>query len=251
VLPPEGIDGLLVMRHEHATHAPGELLEIRKTAPSPDLVLQDTPEAFHGIEMVTAAGGQELQPQAPLPMGERRGKRVRPVDATTIDDHHHLFPGGGKDGHHLMDILPKPLGIKVRDDLIEDLRCPILDRSNDTEQDPAGDAAPGAIAAPGVAFERFLPFDLAATQGTGGEPCALRGAPPASPGEGKAPQDRFIGIQQDELAATGLVLERRQFDRGIGEGSGVGSKLPGGTIEAHRIFFKAQRTLSRPTGTPV
>src|SRR5438132_7292064 len=92
------------MRHEHATNAPIKLLEIRKTATSPDLVFQYTPEAFNRIEMVTASDWQELQPKAPLPMRERRGKRVRPVDATAIDDHHHLFPGGGKDGHHLMDI---------------------------------------------------------------------------------------------------------------------------------------------------
>jgi len=37
-------------------------------------------------------------------------------------------------------------------------------------------------------------------------------APPAGAGEGKAPQDGFVGIEQDELASTGLVLERRQFD---------------------------------------
>src|SRR5215470_11013003 len=102
MLPPEGIDGLLVMRHEHATYAPVKLLEIRKTAPSPDLVLQDTPEAFNRVQMVTASGGQEWPPKAPLPMGERRGKRVCPVDATAIDDHHDLFPGRAKRGHHLM-----------------------------------------------------------------------------------------------------------------------------------------------------
>ena len=183
MLPPEGIDGLLLMRHEHATNAPIKLLEIRKTATSPDLVFQYTPEAFNRIEMVTASDWQELQPKAPLPMRERRGKRVRPVDATAIDDHHHLFPGGGKDGHHLMDILPNPLGIKLRDDLIEDLGCPILDSSNDTEQDPAGDPAPGAIASPGLAFEGLLTLDLTLSQGARGEAVALGMAvPPASAG---------------------------------------------------------------------
>ena len=73
---------------------------------------------------------------------------------------HHLFPGGGKDGHHLMVILSKPLGIKLRDDLIEDLGCPILDSSNDTEHDPAGDPAPGAIADPRLVFARLVTFDL-------------------------------------------------------------------------------------------
>ena len=169
MLPPEGIDGLLLMRHEHATHAPVKLLEIRKTATSPDPVVQYTPEAFNGIEMVTASGGQELQPKASLPMVERRGQRVRPVDATAIDDHHHLFSGGGKEGQHWMDIVPKPLGIKLRDDLIEDFGCPILDSSNDTQQDPAGDPAPGAIASPGITFEGLFTLDLPLRQGARGE----------------------------------------------------------------------------------
>jgi hypothetical protein len=247
VLPPEGIDGLLLMRHEHATHAPVKLLEIRKTATSPDLIFQYTPEAFNGIEMVTAVGWQELQPKAPLPMGQCRGELVRSVDATAIDDHHHLFPSGSKDGHHLMDILPKPLGIKLRNDLIEDLGCPILDSSDDTEQDPAGDPAPGAIASPGIAFEGLLTLDLTLRQGARGEAVALgMAAPPAGAGEGKAPQDRFVGIEHDELAAPGLVLERSQVDRGVGEGRWVGRQLPRGTIEAQRIFFRTLRTLSRP-----
>jgi len=39
VLPPERVDGLLLMRHEHAPHAPVELLEIGETAASSDRVL--------------------------------------------------------------------------------------------------------------------------------------------------------------------------------------------------------------------
>src|SRR5262245_14324729 len=108
------------MRHEHAACAPVELLEIGETAAGSNSVLQHTPEAFSRIEMVTAAGWEELQPKAPLPMGERRGECVRPVDATAIDDHHDLFAGCTEGGHHLMDILPKSLGIKLRDNFIED-----------------------------------------------------------------------------------------------------------------------------------
>ena len=120
MLPPEHINRLLVMRHEHTTRTPVELLESGETAAGPNLVLQHTPEAFNGIEMVAASGGQELQPQAPLPMSQRRGERVRPVDTTTIDDHHDLFPRRAKRGHHLMDIVPKSCGIKLWNDLIED-----------------------------------------------------------------------------------------------------------------------------------
>jgi hypothetical protein len=49
VLPPESIDRLLVMRHEHTTRAPVELLEIGKTAAGPNLVFQYAPEAFDVI----------------------------------------------------------------------------------------------------------------------------------------------------------------------------------------------------------
>src|SRR5262245_19668266 len=122
------------MCHEHATHAPVELLEIRKTAPTPELVLQDTPAAFNGIEIMPASGGPELSPKSSRPMGQRRGQRVRPVAATAVDDHHHLFPRGGKGGHDLMDRLPKPLGITLRDDFIEDFGGAILDRPNDTHR---------------------------------------------------------------------------------------------------------------------
>jgi len=120
MLPPEGIDGLLLMHHKHAAHAPVELLEIGKTATGPHLVFQYTPEAFNGMEMVPAAGWQELQPKARLPMEQCRGERVRAVDTTAIDDHHHRFPSGGKCGHHVMDIVSKPLSIKLGDDRIED-----------------------------------------------------------------------------------------------------------------------------------
>jgi hypothetical protein len=82
------------MRHEHATHAPVELLEIGKTAAGSNLVLQHAPEAFHGIEVVAAPGWQELQPKSRMPMGQGRCERVRSVDATATDDHHHLFPVG-------------------------------------------------------------------------------------------------------------------------------------------------------------
>lgn len=86
-LSPERRDGLLLMCHEHVTHAPGELLEIGKTAAGPNLVLQHAPEAFHGIKVMAAPGWQALQPKSCMPMGQGRCERVRAVDAlrsTTI-----------------------------------------------------------------------------------------------------------------------------------------------------------------------
>ena len=48
----------LLMRHEHAARALIELLQIGKTSPSVDPVLQHAPEAFNGIEVVAATGWQ-------------------------------------------------------------------------------------------------------------------------------------------------------------------------------------------------
>jgi hypothetical protein len=72
MLSPERRDGLLLMCHEHATHVPVELLEIGETAVDAHLVLQPAPEAFHGMQVVAASGWQKLQPQARLPVGQRR-----------------------------------------------------------------------------------------------------------------------------------------------------------------------------------
>jgi hypothetical protein len=54
----------------------------------------------------------------------------------------------------------------VGHDFIEDSGGPILDGANDAEQHPTGDAAPGAILHPCLAFAGLLAFDLALAQGT-------------------------------------------------------------------------------------
>jgi hypothetical protein len=92
------------MRHKDLTRALVEEMEGSKTLSSSHLILQHTPEAFNRIEVMAAPSGQKRQPKARLPMGERRRERVRAVDATAIDDQHHLFPRGTKRGHHLLDI---------------------------------------------------------------------------------------------------------------------------------------------------
>jgi hypothetical protein len=102
-----------------------------------------------------------------------------------------------------------------------------------------------------VAFAGFLPFDLTLAQGTDGEAGTPGGAPPARAGQGKAPQDRFIGIEQNDLPAARLVLESGQFQSTIREGSRVGIQAPSRALVAYVLFFKAQRTRSRPSWTPV
>jgi hypothetical protein len=182
---------------------------------------------------------------------EGRVELVRPMDAAAIDDHHDLFLGFPEGGHDLVQILAKLLRIKMWDNLIEDFRGPILDGANDAEQHPAGDAAPGAILPPRLAFEGFRAFDLALAQGTYREASALGSVPPAGAGQGKAPQDGFVCIEQNDLPTARLVLEGGKFKSPISEVSGVGIQAASGTIVAYLLFFKIPRTLSRPRWTPV
>jgi len=137
---------------------------------------------------------------------------VCPVDATAVNDHHDLFPGMAKERHHLMDILAKPLGIKLGDDLIEDFRGAILDGADNAEQHPTGHTTPTPIAPPRLTFEVLFAFDLACTEGADGQAKTLGGAaPPARPRERKTPDDGFIFIQQNHLAPLSAVLQSSQF----------------------------------------
>src|SRR2546428_3553209 len=180
-----------------------------------------------------------------------RVELVRPMDPTAIDDHHGLFAGFAEGRHHLMEILAQFLGIKVRHDFREDFGGPILDRPNDTQQHAARDPAPGAIAHPRLPFEGLLAFDLTLAQRADGEARTLGFTPPARAGQSKAPQDRFVFIEQNDLATAGPGLEGGEFERALGEVSRRGGKAPRGTVGAYGLFFYAQRTLSRPSWAPV
>src|SRR5713101_1656603 len=135
-----------------------------------------------------------------------RVELVRPMDPAAINDHHDLFAGFAEGCHHLMDILAQLLGIKVWHDFREDFGRAVLHRPNNAEQHPAGNAAPRAILPPRLTFETFFTFDLALAQRTGGQTRALGAAPPAYPGEGKAPPDRFLFVKQNDLAPARSVL---------------------------------------------
>src|SRR5918912_3201267 len=139
----------------------------------------------------------------------------------------------------------------MRHDFVEDFRGPMLDRPDDAEQHAARDPAPGAILPPRVAFEGLLAFDLTRAQWAYGEARPRGGAPPAGAGQGKAPQDGFVGIEQHDLTTARPVLQGRQGERAIGESRRVGIKTPGGAVVAYRLFFNTPRTLSRPSWTPV
>lgn len=206
MLPTERIDWPLLMRREHLTCALIELMQITPPPSRSDGVFHCPPEACNGIEVVTTVGREQMQLQFPLVVVEGRFELVRPMDATAIGHHHHVFPGVPKDAHHLMDVLAKFLRIEMRHDFVEDARGAILHGANDIEQDPAGDTTPGAVLLPRLAFESLLVFDLIWTQGTCRQAIALGASPPARPEHGKAPQDGLIFIEENDLAPAGPIL---------------------------------------------
>jgi len=142
------------------------------------------------------------------------------MDPAALDDHHDLFPGFAEGCHHLVEILAQLLGIKVRHDFREDFGGAILDSADDAEQHTAANAAPRAIADPCLAFERLFTADLTLAQWSRGEALALGAAPPPQPGQGKAPHDGFIFVEQNDLAPARAVLQGGEFEGGIREGRG-------------------------------
>ena len=161
-----------------------------------------------------------------------RVELVRPMNPAAIDDHHDLFPSSAESRHHLMDILTKLLGIKVRHDFIADFRSAILDGADDAEQHAIRDATPRAVLQPRLPFATFCLFNLALAQWAYGQAIPLGAAPPAQPGQGKAPHDRFVFIEQDDLTSTCPVLQGGEFQRAIGESSRGGLEPSSGAAVA-------------------
>jgi hypothetical protein len=247
VSPVERIDGPFLMRDEHLADTLVELMQIRKTSSGTDHVLPHAPKAFDGVEVVPTMGREEVEAKLIMIVVERRVELVRPVDAAAVDDHHDLCAGCAEGGHHVMEIVAQLLGVTMRDDLREDFGCPILHGANHAQQHTAGDAAPGALLQPRLAFAGLLAFALALAQWPYREASALGCAPPASAGQGKAPQDGVVFREHNDLPTASLGLECRKCQRTRSEGSGVGIQAPGGTLGASRLFFHPPRTRSRPS----
>ena len=206
------IDWSCLMLRKYASRALIKLMQIGKTPSGTDPVLHHAPEAFNGVEVVPTMRRQEMQPKLLVPVGQRRRELVRPVDATAVSHHDHLFAGVAKEGHHLMDVVAKPLRLKMGDNLIEDFAGPILDRAHDAKQYSTGHAAPTLIAHPRLAFEALVAFDLALAEGPGGQASPLGFVPPACPGQGKTPEDGFIFIEQNDLTPASPIFEGREFE---------------------------------------
>ncbi len=226
------------MSHEYLARALVQLMQIGKTPSRANAVFHHAPEAFDGVEVVTTMGWEEMEAQRAVGVVEGRVELVRPMDPTPIDDHHHLFTSLAEGGHHLMEILAQLLGIKMGHNFIADFGSAILDGTDDAEQHAAGDPAPRAIATPRLAFEGLLAFDLTLTQRARGAASALRFPPPARAGQGKAPQDRFVFIEQNDFTTASPVFEGGEFERGIREGRRVGIKSTGGAAVGAVFFFR-------------
>jgi hypothetical protein len=155
------IDRSLVMRHEHAARALVELLGVGKTSAGADLVLHDAPKPLNRVEVRSTTGRQAMPPQLLVPVGECRRELVCPVHTATVDHHDDCFPRVAKEGHDLMDIVAQSCCIKMRDDLVEDLRSAVLDSAKSAEQHATGHAAPTPRAHPCLAFEGLFAFALA------------------------------------------------------------------------------------------
>jgi hypothetical protein len=246
----ELINRSLVMRHEHLACALVEQREIAKTPSGADGALHDPPEAFERVEVVPTMGWEEVEAPRAVVVVEGRVERMRPVDPAAVDDHHHFFASCAADCHHVMEILPQLLGIKVRHNFIEDFRSAILDGTDDIEHHAARDATPRAVRHPRLPFATFFLCALALAQRACGQAIPLGAAPPAQPGQGKAPHDRVVFIEQDDLTSACLVLQGGESKRAIGESSWGGLEPSHGTAVAERVFFQTPRTLSRPSWTP-
>jgi hypothetical protein len=148
---------------------------------------------------------------------ESRVELVRPMDLAAVDDHHHLWAGFAKDAPDLREIWAQLLGLTVRHDFREDFRGAIVDRADAVEQPPTRDTTPRAVLQPRLACAAFLAFDVARAQGTGGQTRTLGAAPPARPGQGKAPHDRFVCIAPNDLAPARPLLQGSECNRAVGE----------------------------------
>src|SRR5262245_46000228 len=91
-LPMERINRSLLMLPEDLTRALVEEREGGKTPSRPAPVSPHAPHPLNGIEGVSTASREAMQPQPRLPVGQRRRQRGCTVDATPVDAPHHLLP---------------------------------------------------------------------------------------------------------------------------------------------------------------
>jgi hypothetical protein len=226
------------MIRAYATRALLELLQIGQTPAGTDPVFHHAPKAFNRIEVVATMRRPEMPPQLLVPVGQRRREPVRPMAATAGGHHDPLLAGGAKEGHHWMEVVAQPLRLTLGDHLREDCGGPILDRAEDPEPHPAGAPAPGALAAPRVAFAALVACALARALWPAGPACPWGVAPPACPGQGKPPEAGFIFREPKARTPASPLCEGRACERRPRPGSRVGSEPARGAAVADGFFLR-------------
>jgi len=71
-----------------------------------------------------------------------------------------------------------------------------------------------------------------------GQTRTLRCMPPARPGQGKAPQDRCVCIEHNDLAPARLVFKSRECERAIGEISRGRIQAAGRAVGTYPFFLR-------------
>ena len=196
-------------------------------------------------------GRSAMEAQRALRVVEGGVQLVGPMNPPASDHHHDLCAALAERRPDVMQIWAELLRSTVGHHCIKDFGGAILDRAHDAEQDPPGDAAPGALRHPCLACEGCLACALTWPEGAEREASPLGGAPPARAGQGKAPEDGCVGLEHNHLAPASLGLQSRQLERTLGEIRGGGIQSTGGAVGASRLFFHTSRTLARPRRTPV
>ena len=104
---------------------------------------------------------------------------------------------------------------------------------------------------PSLSLAVLLWIDLMTRQRVKGQAIALIFVPPAGSWQGKAPNDGFIFVEQDEVALLCLLVKVGQLDAGLSQFMRIRVQSAGGSIRTQALFFSTTRTLSRCTGTPL
>jgi hypothetical protein len=196
-------------------------------------------------------GREAMEAPRAMVVVEGRVELVRPMAPAAIADHDDVFARCAEDRHDVMEILAECLRITVGHDFREDLRGALLDGADDAEEPTAGDTTPRAGRSSRRPCAPLLRCDLALAQRACGQAIPLGAAPPAQPGPGKAPPERFLFREQEDLTSTCSGLPGGEVKRARGEISRGRLEPSRRTAGASRVFFKTPRTLSRPSGIPV
>jgi hypothetical protein len=137
-------------------------------------------------------GGEAMEAHLAVRVLQGRVALVRPRHPAASDAQHDRLAGCADRGPHVLERGAQFLGITRGDDLREDVGGALRHRAADREQSPAGEAAPGAGAPPGLALQGRLTFEVTLPPRTEREARPRRCMPPTRAGPGTAPEAGFV-----------------------------------------------------------